>query len=261
MRFLDPTASDMPAGQLPVTLQGANVLIVRPETTDLGQIPFETADHDRTDIETSVSVGANDSYQLKRMEIIRVGERVASIRKRLKNADVQERQRYLEEQLASSSVGVRVGNAEWEGLSPAVDSLRVSYEFEIDKALTAANPRMKTGKIPWSSRVNQLFGSLIPYRERKEPLALYGLKVNERETLRFKLPDGWRLESPPESKHIACPFGVGSFKYEVRAGELIAHRELVINGLLVAPDQYASFKEFLENVIREQQDMVLVLRK
>jgi hypothetical protein len=257
-RFLDPTAKGMSSRRLPSNLRGANALVIKPDSVGLTKIPMEAASDEYTSIDTEIKVDPSGSYRLKRTECIRIGSAVTQLVNDLADSDAEGRTEYLEIQLGSSLVGFDVVSDEWAGLETGSDSVRVEYELQIENAVTQGN--MKLASIPWDSSVGPLFGTLVASLERDEPLALYGLKINETENIRIEFPPGWRVASLPESRRFDCEFGEGAFHYEMKGNAVSARRSVAINGLLVHPDEYEAFRGFLVGIIREQSDNRIVLR-
>ncbi|MEE9269902.1 MAG: DUF3858 domain-containing protein [Candidatus Krumholzibacteria bacterium] len=259
--FVDPTAKGMDADRLPESLRGARALVIKPGTNNLSVLPLADSREDKTIIKTDISVSGDDARKLvvKRRECVRSGDKVAELRSRLKDENQEQRQTYLATNLGTKIVGLKLLDAEWTGLTPGTDSVTVTYSLEIENAL-APSGNLSIARIPWRSDIDRFFGSLVTSSTRREPLLLYGLQVQESETVRFTLPEGWKLVSPPESKELSCPYGSCTFNYAYADGALQVTRELSIRGLQVPPDKYRSFKEFLESVIREHE-AVLVLQQ
>jgi hypothetical protein len=256
--FIDPTAKGIPVKRLPISLQGANVLVIRPGITGLAQIPLCSVSEECVRMETNISVDANGRYKLRRVESITSGDLVADLVNELIDSSQEDRDQYLEIELGKSLVGFKLINSEWHGLETGSDSIVVSYELEIDNA--AMQGHMKLAMIPWNSAVGPYFGTLIAGLERKEPLALYGLKVSEVENIRFEFPSAWKVASLPDSREFNCPYGRCTFTYVKKGAIVSANRQIVINGLLVPPQFYSSFREFLVEVIREQEDNRIVMQ-
>lgn len=256
--FLDPTAKGMSMNQLPSSLRGSEALVIRPDSMGLTTIPMPDPAEEFVKIETTVIVEPSGRYNIQRVECISSATLVSDLVNALMDASQEDRDEYLEIALGVSLVGFDLLKSDWQGLEAGSDSVVVTYELEIDNAVTQGN--MKLAMIPWKSFVGPLFGTLVASLERTEPLALFGLQINETEDVRIEFPSGWRLASLPESGEFSCQYGEGGFTYKTRGSEVLASRKIVINGLIIPVEHYASFREFLVDVIREQNDNRIVLQ-
>jgi hypothetical protein len=256
--FLDPTSKGISMNRLPGSLQGANVLIIKPEIATLSQIPLSDASDECVTIETKITADISGKYRIERVECVRVGDIVAGLVNELMDASQKDRNQFLEIELGKSLVGFNLISSDWRGLEFGSDSVVVSYELEVGNAVTHGN--MQLAIIPWNSSIGPYFGTLIASLERHEPLALFGLRVSETENIRFEFPAEWKVISVPNPKEFNCKYGNSSFSYEVKGREVRAKRHIVINGLLVPSAHYGQFREFLVDVIREQDDNRIVLQ-
>jgi hypothetical protein len=115
-------------------------------------------------------------------------------------------------------------------------------------------------KLPWRTLVTSDFASGVAKTQRREPFVLDALRLFESETLRIALPAGWRIEGAPQTSTFSNPNGAFEISYRVSPGLLTASRTVRIFGDRVPTVSYQNFKEFLENVIR-QQSMAVILKE
>ncbi|MBZ0267915.1 DUF3857 domain-containing protein, partial [bacterium] len=256
-RFLDPTSSGTPAYRLSEAYWGAPALVIRPGNRRLTHLPFEPSDPPQMTVTSDVKIDRELGMSVRRRETTRTADEIRSLRSQYETADAEKRSKILATDLGRAHVGVTVGACEFEGLEPGPDSVSVKYAIRIRDAVDARGP-LRLAKIPWRSRVGERYSMVVASEVRHEPLLLYGLQIHEDETLRLRIPDGWSVEGAPESVELESPYGYCDVTYRERDGMLEAHREVRISGLRVVPDEYPTFRLFLEKVIRAH-DTVLVM--
>ena len=86
--------------------------------------------------------------------------------------------------------------------------------------------------------------------------------MNDRYTINVIIPDGYVVESMPESSVVQFKGNAGEFKYIAKAnGKMLQFLvSLDLNQSLILPDEYTDFKQFYQ-VMTEKQTEKVVLKK
>jgi hypothetical protein len=81
------------------------------------------------------------------------------------------------------------------------------------------------------------------------------------ETVRVKLPAGFEVDEMPEATKLDAPFGNYSATYEVKDGQLIFTRSLVLRSATIPAEQYAQVRNFFGRMLAAEQAPVVLIKK
>lgn len=103
-----------------------------------------------------------------------------------------------------------------------------------------------------------------PFRseDRKYPVD-FGHSFDQIYVLKLIIPDGYIVDEAPEAKAIALPAGAGKFTYSFsQAGNTInLINNLQINKSVFNQEEYASLREFYNQVVAKQAEQVVLKKK
>lgn len=255
-RFLDPTARGVSSRTVPLSLQGAPVLVIAGGVDSLSMIPYAVAKKPENEMRSTVRVEPSGDVLIDRHEVYRDDETVAELRTELSATSKEERRRRLTATLGRTALGVELVEFEWQGLASLADTLALSYRARMRGAVTASGD-LRLVKLPWRTGVGERLMSFISNPDRRHALVLHGLKTYERERLEIFLPDGWTLESAPDDVVLSHEHGDFEMKRPGSTG-LTYDRLLRISAGRLGAEAYAPFRQFLEDVARSQDGMLVV---
>jgi len=89
----------------------------------------------------------------------------------------------------------------------------------------------------------------------------FGAPITNTNTIKIKIPEGYKIESMPTEKHFTMPDQAAGYAYNVieKDGFIIAQAQKVTPYSVLPASYYKPLKEFLENIIStEGQQVVLV---
>ncbi|MEL7424091.1 MAG: DUF3858 domain-containing protein, partial [Bacteroidota bacterium] len=97
-----------------------------------------------------------------------------------------------------------------------------------------------------------------PAEGREQPVVLsYG--YSQTATIDFVVPAGYRVESTPKPTELDTPFGKYALMVEETETGIQVQRSLVLNGEEQPAENYESFREFLQQIVKaDGSKMVLV---
>jgi len=94
---------------------------------------------------------------------------------------------------------------------------------------------------------------------REYPVDFLYPKTNK-VTINFELPEGYQIESLPESVSYGMPDNMGVFKYTLRAAgnKLQFSCSTQMNESLVPPTHYTALKEFYSQIVQKEAEKVVI---
>lgn len=135
-------------------------------------------------------------------------------------------------------------NASLDDLS---DTVSYTYAYRVKNEVSDV-AGFKLFRVPWSERLRSL--DFIAQETRQHPFLLWNMLSTERmsETYTVTLPADKKLLELPPSVLLNAPFAEYRMQYTQQDGKLVAARSLTLRQDVVAPADYAAFREFFNKV-------------
>ncbi len=157
----------------------------------------------------------------------------------------------LENELGEIEISnFEVQNADVLGKAP-----RVSYEYLLEDGSDVVADKL-------------YFAPMSFFRTTKNPFTLenrefpidFGYPTIQNVVSTINLPEGYTVESMPESMSLALPEGLGSFKFIISNSnnQLQLNITTKINNAVVAPIYYQSLKEYYKKMIEKMNEKVVL---
>ncbi len=115
------------------------------------------------------------------------------------------------------------------------------------------------------------FKPLFFLATRKNPFRLpsriypisYAYPINEKNIIKFKIPEGYAVEELPEKLVISLPESAGKYSYSIKAVNdfLLISTSFKLNKLLFSPEEYVQIKTFYDAVIEKETEQVVLKKK
>ncbi len=150
-----------------------------------------------------------------------------------------------------------------------IENYKVSNKYDLGKAVT------RTIKFASDNLAEEISGKLYikpllfngytsnPFKlkERKFPVD-FSSPWKEKNTITIQIPEGYTIETIPETKAIALPDELGVFKYQVTGqGNKIKVVSLVqFNTSVITPSYYESLKEFFKELVEKQSEKIVLVK-
>jgi len=254
--FLDPTARGTPFGAVPGLLEGAPALVIGGESPDLVGIepsPAYTSNH----FHTRVDLGEAREISVTRTECYHRADDIARLRSDLALLTNEERSQIVATRLGAHLGRIHMTRCDWSGLEVPGDSVTVSY------ALTAEEPSTPAGnlrilRLPWSTMVSSVLGSLVAAETRVEPLDLSAARVDETEDLLVTIPAGWTVTGVPDPVEVSGAAGEMTVRFLLEGSTLRGTRHLRLTGRQIPASDYAPTREFLAAVNKARETSVVL---
>ncbi len=78
----------------------------------------------------------------------------------------------------------------------------------------------------------------------------------------IKIPEGYKVETVPESFAIGLPDNLGVFKYQIQesSGKISTISSMQFNTAIVAPQYYESLKKFYGDLVKKQSEKIVLIK-
>lgn len=248
--WLECTSSVNPPGYLGSFSNDRKVLLVTPEGGRLARTPKLSVAENVSNENLTVKLVGDGSAELTYEAIMR--------------GSLHERWRRYE--FGSSEEEIR-NEVREKGKMPSLNLADVSISSEPDEPVSSL--RFVATANRYASRAGKrLFVPLNvicprtsapdPVDDRNYPIVISSGYTQEA-TIRFQLPEGYRVESLPKPAQLETPFGRYDFTVEEVDGEVVVQRKFVLSDEEQPAESYDAFREFLQVVVKSDgSKMVLV---
>ncbi|WP_298157416.1 DUF3857 domain-containing protein [Flavobacterium sp.] len=132
-----------------------------------------------------------------------------------------------------------------------------TFDFSADNSAEIINDRMYVNPMLFLSQTKNPFN-----QEQRTMPVFFGYPKQNRMNITLRIPDGYVVESMPESLSVATPEGVASFNYTIQhlGNNIQITSAYTTNQMLVAPGFYSVLKDYYKKIIDKQSEKI-VLKK
>ncbi|MBJ6366574.1 DUF3857 domain-containing protein [Snuella sedimenti] len=161
-----------------------------------------------------------------------------------------------------------------EKLENKYNGLEVS-DFKVANAVDLGKPVMESYKFTKESQADIVgdkiyFSPLFFLRTKENPFKLekrefpidFGYPSGSKYMVNIKLPEGYKVESVPESGALALPDDLGSFKYVISTTESNVQLiiETAINQSIIPSMYYETLKEYFKQLIEKENEQIVLTK-
>lgn len=250
LTWFDPTLEKVETGQVPGYLGGTLALVIDEESDSLAEIPREDIAIWPYGSQSRLDLGSEGAGMIHQTENFGQIDQLATLRRQLAGEDEEELVSYKARILAIRYPGVVVDSVLVEGLDPGQGTVQIRTGFQVPD-FGILDQDILSVKIPWSSQLTDIYGTVAAERNRETPLDLKALALCETDEVLVKLPGSLRLERLPEGVHLEWKGCEYSTTYADTTGGLVATRSLHIGGDMVSLKEYPGFKDWFDKVRRD----------
>lgn len=165
------------------------------------------------------------------------------------------------------------------------EDLIVKYEGEYNLEVEKLNiknqdkfslPIFRTVKFSSEHLVEQINNKLyieplLFLTKRKNPFKLIDRKFpvdfispwKDKNTISIQIPEGYKVETIPETMAIGLPDNLGIFKYQVKqiGNKIKAMSILQINKSVISPEYYQDLKGFYGELVKKQSEKIVLIKE
>ncbi|HTY59583.1 MAG TPA: DUF3857 and transglutaminase domain-containing protein, partial [Bacteroidota bacterium] len=256
VQHIDLTASNFPVGSIPPVDRGAFSLAIGDGSlapTHLTQKQFEP-----NNIVRETRAALNDDNSLTSVTTSRrTGAVGASMRSAYRNKSRADCIKSLTESLSNDYPNIEVKDFTLKNLDGLDSVMEDVQEYRVPQFMSEAGG-FRLIRIPWKDKLSPEEG--LSYESRAYPYMVGVTDDTVRETVHLKMPAGFVLKDVPKSVRFADAASTYSVVYRYAKGTLDATRTMVFMKLVVNPEDYAPFKKYYNEAVKEDNRQLLLSR-
>lgn len=254
LMIFDPTDDDTPVGDLPDHEQGSYALIVAGDAGELMKMPVTTPEANRLERNVDAELAADGSL-------------TAAVRERsFGQAAVAERRVFKQvarpqfNKLIEHWITATVPSAGISKIEPADNARDGQFVVDVEFKSPAYAQSMRGKLLVFKPAiVSRRSAVLLTAPTRKHPVLLKAKAYSE--TVKIKLPAGFEVDELPDAAELNQPFGNYAVTYEVKDGQLIFKRTLVLKSATIPVEQYNAVRSFFDRIRTAEQSPVVLAKK
>jgi len=248
--YLDATEKYCPAGLLPERcLNGIGRAIYQPtfEVDLTNTEKSENINYITATIENSQLVG-NYAGVAKNYAAL-------EIRNQYTNATTEDA--FLEK-MESQNNGMTVSDFEIINLDNIYEALKIKYNLKISNQADILGDKIYINPMLFWGMENNPFKI-----EKREYPVDFAYQSSERYVLNFTIPEGYKVESIPESKNIEMEGKVAEFQYNVvHSGNIIqVSSKININKTIFTQIEYPTLKIFFSEIVSKHAERIVLTKE
>lgn len=254
MQYLDLTANNYPVNAMPeLDIEGFSLLI-KPGVRAPGYLSREST-APRVVARRAVATIREDNSIAVEERSRKTGSLGAAMRQQYRHLSARDREKELAQVLSESFPNVKLTRLELQNLDELAPEVNYVYHFEAPNYVTDAS-QFKLFKMPWADDLPA--NEALSYESRKHPYEYWPWADSLIQEIEVKLPAGYAPMDLPNVVEYASPIGDYSVRYSFVAGALNGRRVLINRKSVVSPEEYADFKKFYNNVVKEDSRQILL---
>src|ERR1051325_8658660 len=251
--IFDATDESTQIGDLPDHEQGSLALVDVKDGGMLLRMPVTPPEANQLDRQTEVQLEANGSITASVRERA-LGQSAVRARRLFRRLARPEFVGMIELWVTRGATGAKVGKVE------PVDSVDGKFALDVDFAAPdygqVMQGRLLVFKPAIVSRRESLF---LTDSLRIHPVVLSSNSYTE--TVRIKLPEGFDVDEMPDPLKLDTTFGNYNASYDVKDGQLVFTRKLILHSSTIPVEQYATVRNFFERIRAVEQSPVVLAKK
>ncbi|MFD2542386.1 DUF3858 domain-containing protein [Lacinutrix gracilariae] len=152
---------------------------------------------------------------------------------------------------------IEVSNVDVKSKNEISKPILISYEYNLQNGIEEIADKLYFSSLLFLAPEENVFK-----QETREYPIDFTYPVSEKNVINIKIPQGYQVESLPESVKIQFNVNDGGFTYLVKQTNdlLQITTNLDINKTLIMPQEYVEFKKFFDLVVKKQTEQI-VLKK
>lgn len=237
-RYLDGTAEHNGSREFPSMDQGAEILIVGPDSAEFKRSPVLPPEGDLRIREMNVTLAADGSAELQVAETVQ-GAQAGAYRETYEAEGT--RKERLERSLRAGFPGLELIEQQFVGLDDREVSPRYTYRATVPRFADVQDTTLTIAP----AMLGELTRAFARTPTRQYLLDLGGT-AGSLETRVLRLPEGFRAKELPENGEARSRFGVLSIAVEQSGATVTVKTKFELAIDRVAPSEYAEFRQWVQ---------------
>jgi Domain of Unknown Function with PDB structure (DUF3857)/Transglutaminase-like superfamily len=252
--IFDATDSQTPLGDLPDHEQGSLALVAAGSNGALLRMPVTPPEANQLERQIE-AVLSSDGSLTGSIQERSTGQSAVNERRAFNYLSRPQYVKMIEAWVTHGASGAQVSKV--EPVDQSADG-----RFALDVAFSAPSyaqlmqARLLVFKPAIVSRRERLF---LTESVRKHPVVLESTAYTE--TVHVKLPEGFDVDEMPDPLKLDTAFGNYNASYDVKDGQLVFTRKLILRASTIPAEQYASVRTFFERIRAVEQSPVVLAKK
>ena len=153
--------------------------------------------------------------------------------------------------------GVDIADLELKNALEVSNPLEVAYNFEMLNGVEEVGGKLYVSPLLHVTTTENPFKSEV----RAHPVD-FKFPWKDRYIISIKIPEGYTVESLPESALYHMTDKMASYVYRVSASEdkINISTEMAFNSSIIAPDYYQDLKKFYETIVTKQNEKIVLTK-
>jgi transglutaminase-like putative cysteine protease len=252
--IFDPTSSYTPVGDLPESEQGSYALIDGADQNALVKMPLLPASANRVESVVDATVSAQGELVAVKDDSC-FGQSAARLRRALTLDKPSEVRETVERGLALAIGTVKLGALSHKDAREQ-GRLELHTEFTADQFGQIMQGRlliMKPGVVVAAGHY------FFPAAERKLAIVLHAAEWSD--TVRLRLPDGYRVDEVPDPVELSGPYGHYKASWTPSGNQVLFRQALEIKDIAAPPQEYKAVRDFFGRVYGAESAPVVLVRQ
>lgn len=252
--IFDATDSNTPVGDLNEDEQGSFALVIAGDAGQLMRMPTMPAEASSFDRQADVVLEPEGNITATVRDRAN-GQAAADFRRQFRGLSSAQYLKLIEGWVTSGATGAKVSR-----IDPKDNNEGGRFELDVDFTAYKYAQLMQNRLLVFKPTIVSRRDSLeLTELTRKQPIVLDAR--NFKETIRFKLPDGFEVDELPDALKLDTAFGSYNTTYLVKDGQLVFTRNLTQLSAKIPVGQYQSVRSFFEKIRAAEQTPVVLVRK
>ncbi len=152
---------------------------------------------------------------------------------------------------------IDINGLKFENLKDTNQPVTLKYNFDANDAIENIGGKLYFSPLLFLTTKENPF----KLEERQYPVD-YGFPLKDRYIVTIGIPEGYKVESIPESSAIAFGENMGAFRYTVsqNGNKVQVSMEFSINESLIGAQEYPNLKKFYELLIEKEKEKVVLVK-
>ncbi|HEY9230506.1 MAG TPA: DUF3857 domain-containing protein, partial [Blastocatellia bacterium] len=252
--IFDSTDDNTPVGDLPSHEQGSFALVIAGDQGALLRMPMTPPEANRLEREAEVTLAADGTITANVQEKS-VGQSAVAERRGFRGLSRPDYLKLIERRIARGATGAAVSKVE-PADNPVEGRFALQVEFTAPRYAQLMQDRLLVFRPAILARRETL---ALTSGLRKQPVVLHPNAYTE--TVRVKLPAGFEVDEMPDAVKMDAPFGSYETVYQVKDGQLVFTRKLVVRAATIPVEEYAKVRSFFERIRAAEAAPVVLAKK